>query len=150
MVLTITGSFLEPYPLVEWVPLEVGGLQVVLQRLGVSVFGGALDETLTHCVDVLQLWLNAVYLLSLHSLRGEGRERKWFVTDCLTDLLHPWIIKKEKKKCRRKERVSTVYLNTQFSSSLQPKIHHILNLHDNNWKWTVPLYVPTYRSGYTG
>jgi len=48
----------------------------VLQRLSVGVLGGALDQTLTHCVDVLQLWLNAVHLLSLHSLREEERQRE--------------------------------------------------------------------------
>lgn len=64
------------YPFVERVPSQVGGLQVVLQRLGVRVLGGALDQTLTHGVDVLQLGLDAVHLLTLHSLRGEEGGRK--------------------------------------------------------------------------
>lgn len=57
------------YPFVERVPLEVGALQVVLQRLGVRVFGGTLNQALPHSVDMLQLRLNAVHLLPLHSLK---------------------------------------------------------------------------------
>lgn len=56
------------YPFVERVPLEVGALQVVLQRLGVRVFGRTLNQTLTHSVDVLQPRLDAVHLLPLHGL----------------------------------------------------------------------------------
>lgn len=63
------------HPLVERVPSEVGGLQVVLQSLRVRVLGGALDQTLTHRVDVLQLRLNPVHLLTLQRLREETRRR---------------------------------------------------------------------------
>lgn len=46
----------------------------MLQCLRVGVFGGALDQALADCVDVLQLRLNAVHLLSLHGLKDGTRE----------------------------------------------------------------------------
>lgn len=62
----------DSHPFVEGVPLEVGALQVVFQRLRVCVFGGTLNQALTDGVDMLQLGLNAVHLLSLHSLKTRG------------------------------------------------------------------------------
>lgn len=48
----------------------------MLQSLGVCVFGGTLDQALTHCIDVLQPGLNVVHLLSLHSLGQRQTENK--------------------------------------------------------------------------
>lgn len=62
----------DSYPLVEGIPLEVGALQVVLQRLGVRVLGGTLNQALAHRVDVLQFGLDAVHLLPLHRLKTRG------------------------------------------------------------------------------
>lgn len=62
---------MQAYPLVEGVPAQVGGLQVMFQGLSVSVFGCTLDETLTHSVDMLQFRLNAVKLLPFHCLERE-------------------------------------------------------------------------------
>lgn len=74
------GSHDSSYPFVERVPLEVGALQVVLQRLGVRVFGRTLNQALTHSVDVLQPRLNAVHLLPLHRLKTRERERELIIT----------------------------------------------------------------------
>lgn len=70
------GSRDSSYPFVERVPLEVGALQVVLQCLGVRVFGRTLNQALTHSVDVLQPRLNAVHLIPLHRLKTRERERE--------------------------------------------------------------------------
>lgn len=78
------GSRDSSYPFVERVPLEVGALQVVLQRLGVRVFGRTLNQALTHSVDVLQPRLNAVHLLPLHGLKTRERERELIIT-CFFD-----------------------------------------------------------------
>lgn len=48
----------------------------MLQCLGVGVLGGTLDQALTHCVDVLKFWLNAVHLLSLHRLGEQQNKEK--------------------------------------------------------------------------
>ncbi len=69
---------MQAYPLVEGVPVQVGGLQVMFQGLSVSVFGCTLDKTLSHSVDMLQFGLNAVYLLPFDGLKSEWkRENKW-------------------------------------------------------------------------
>lgn len=72
----------DSYPLVEGVPLEVGALQVVLQRLGVRVLGGTLNQALAHRVDVLQFGLDAVHLLPLHRLKTRGGLS---ITTCFLD-----------------------------------------------------------------
>jgi len=62
---------MQAYPLVEGVPAQVGGLQVMFQCLSVGVFGCTLDKTLTHCIDMLQFRLNAVKLLPFNCLKFE-------------------------------------------------------------------------------
>lgn len=62
---------MQAYPLVEGVPAQVGGLQVMFQGLSVGVFGCTLDKTLTHSIDMLQFRLNAVKLLPFHCLKFE-------------------------------------------------------------------------------
>lgn len=67
----VTHTHTHTYPLVEGVPSQVGGVQVVLQSLRVGVLAGALDEALAHGVGVLQPRLDAVHLLPLHGLEGK-------------------------------------------------------------------------------
>lgn len=64
------------YPFVEGVPLQVGGFQVMLQSLCVCVFSCTLDEALTHSIHMVQSGLDAVYLLTLHSLHTHTHIRQ--------------------------------------------------------------------------
>lgn len=66
------GSRDSPSPcshlLVEGVPAGVDVFHVMLQPLDITVFPGALDESLTNSIDLLQLQLEGIHLLLLELL----------------------------------------------------------------------------------
>lgn len=64
--------------LVERVPLGVDVVQVLLQALSAGGLGGALDESLTQRVDVLELRLQRLNLILLEYL--DSRQKMFYVT----------------------------------------------------------------------